>query len=417
MPPEPFEWLVPGWLGEKVAELIGTLPKDLRVKFVPVPETVKSVLPTLKFGDGSLYDQLAWQLGKMIGQTVSPLAFSPDQIPVWLSTHFRVVDETGRTLESGRDLEAIRRKLKVELKRTFDSLPTGTWHRDNVTRWDFPDLPEQVEVKRPGIAVRGYPAVVEQGASAVGLRLMDSPAIAAAATRLGLRRLFLMQIGDQVRQLARGLPNIDRMALHYATIGPGDELKRDMVNLAASRALFGDDDVLVRQRDEFIHRAERAWQRLSEAGREAATAVGESLELLQSLRLRLSSPIAPLLAPNIADLRQQLVDLFPPGFIAKTPWVWLKHYPRYLKAADQRLKKLLNAGATRDTQAMNEARAFWKRYLDRRSSHEARNIDDPALARFRWMIEEFRVSLFAQELKTAHPVSAKRLDQLWAEIK
>ncbi|HEX8914045.1 MAG TPA: DUF3418 domain-containing protein [Humisphaera sp.] len=417
LPDEPFEWLVPGWLQEKVTELVRTLPKDLRVKFVPVPETAKSVTPTLKFGDGSLYDALAWQLGKIIGQSVNPAAFSPQDLPDWMRMNFRVVDETGRTLENGRDLTEIRRKLKVELKATFASLPTGPWHRDGVTRWDFPDLPERVEVKRPGITVRGYPAVVEQPNGSVALRLLDTERAANEATRLGLRRLFLAQLGDQVKNLTRYLPDADRMCLNYKTLGPGDELRRDIVNLSADRALFGDDDVLVRRRDEFVARAERAWQRLSEASREVSAVVGESLELYQALLRKLAAPVPPLLVPNQADIKQHLANLMPPGFVRKTPWLWLKHFPRYLKAIDLRLKKLTNAGATRDTAGMTEVRPLWKRYVDRRSLHEHQGVDDPKLEQYRWMIEELRVSLFAQELKTAVPVSVKRLEQVWAEVK
>lgn len=418
LPPEPFEWLVPGHLLEKVTELIRTLPKELRVQFVPVPDTARSAAPVLKFGDGSLTAALAWQLGKMAGHPVPPSAFAPDQLPDWLRMNFRVVDEAGRTLEAGRDLTEIRRKLKVELKQTFEALPTSEWHRDGITRWDFPDLPEVVEVRRPGMVVRGYPAVVDQGPKGVALRLLDSAKQAADANRAGLRRLFLLQLGaDRVKHLQRHLPGIDQMCLQYATIGACDDLKRDVLTVAADRALFGDEQLLIRRRDDFVVRAERAWQRLSESAKEVCGAVAETLELYQSLAQRLSRPVPPLVAPNVADVRQHLADLLPRGFVAATPWAWLRHFPRYLRAADLRLKKLLNAGATRDTQAMNEVRPIWRRYVDRRSLHEFQGVEDPALDQYRWMVEELRVSLFAQELKTSAPVSVKRLEQLFAEVR
>lgn len=417
LPQEPFDWLVPGYLSEKVTELIRTLPKDVRVQFVPVPETVKTVLPMLKFGDGSLHQQLAWQLGKIAGQTISPAAFCADYLPDYLRMNFRVVDEVGKTLAVGRDLEAIRRKLRVELKQTFEELPTSQWHRDGIVRWDFDDLPEVVEIKRPGLVVRGYPAIVDKGAG-VSLRLLDSPRLAAEATLAGLRRLFLLQLGsDRVKHLQRHLPGIDQMCLRYATMGPCDELKRDLLVVTADRALYGDDQVTIRHRDDFVGRAEGAWQRLSASSREVSDVVGQTLDLYQSLAQRLSQRVPPLLAANVADIRQHLSDLLPRGFVSSTPWNWLKHFPRYLKAIELRLTKLMNAGATRDTQAMNQVRPLWKKYVDRQELHELQGIEDAILAQYRWMIEELRVSLFAQELKTAHPVSVKRLEQLFADVK
>jgi len=424
LPQEPFEWLVPGYLPEKVTELIRTLPKDVRVQFVPVPEPARPVLPMLQFGDGSLHEQLAWQLGKIAGQKVSPAGFYADYLPEHLRMNFRIVDEAGRTLTIGRDLEAIRRKLRVELKQTFEELPTSQWHRDGITRWDFDDLPEMVEVKRPGLVVKGYPAIVDKGttpaspAGSVSLRLLDSPQLAAEATRAGLRRLFLLQLGgDRVKYLQRHLPGIEQMCLQYATIGSCDELRRDLLAVTVDRALYRDDVVAIRRRDEFVGRAEQAWQRLSEASREVCDVVGQALGTYQSLARQLSQPVLPLLAPNLADIRQHLADLLPRGFVSATPWPWLRHFPRYLKGIEMRLKKLQTAGPARDTQAMNEIRPLWKKYVDRRELHEFQGVEDPALAQFRWMVEELRVSLFAQELKTALPVSIKRLEQAFAEVR
>jgi ATP-dependent helicase HrpA len=330
--------------------------------------------------------------------------------------NFRIVDEVGKTLEAGRNLEVIRRKLRVELKETFENLAAGEWHRDGLTRWDFADLPETVELRRPGMTVRGFPAVVDAG-KAVNLRLLDTAEHAAETTRAGLRRLFLLQIAEQAKYLERHLPGIERMCLVYATIGPCDELKRDLVAVAADRALFGDDAGMIRRRDEFVARAERAWQRISKAAQEVCAVAGETLELYQSLLRRLGEPFPPLVSANAADEQQHLADLLPRGFVAATPWNWLKHFPRFLRASELRLKKLLNAGATRDRQMMEQVRPLWKQYVDRRELHEFQGVEDPALERYRWMLEELRVSLFAQELKTSQPVSAKRMEQLFAEVR
>lgn len=417
VPQEPFDWLAPGYLAEKITELVRTMPKDLRVLFVPVPDTVKAVLPMMKFGDGALHEQLAWNLGKHAGKAIPAESFCEDYLPDYLRMNFRVVDEVGKTLAVGRDLEAIRRKLRVELKQTFEELPTSQWHRDGITRWDFDDLPEKVEVKRPGLVVRGFPAIVDKGAG-VALRLLDNADLAAKATLAGLRRLFLLQLGgDRVKHLQRYLPGIDAMCLRYAVIGSGDELRRDLLALSADRALFGDDAVVIRRRDDFVSRAETAWQRLSEASREVCDVVGQTLELHQSLQRRLGQVAAPLLAANVADIRRHLEALLSRGFVATTPWAWLKHFPRFLKAADLRLTKLQSAGLTRDTQAMSQVSPLWKKYVDRRELHEFQGVEDANLSTYRWLIEELRVSLFAQELKTSQPVSVKRLEQLFADVR
>jgi ATP-dependent helicase HrpA len=416
LPAEPFEWLVPGYLLEKVTELIRTLPKDLRVQFVPVPETARNVAGLLRFGEGSLHEQLAWELGKMIGQTVPAASFNAEYLPNWLRMNFRVIDEAGRALESGRDLEAIRRKLRVELKSVLQTLPTSEWHRDNITRWDFPDLPETVELKRPGMTVRAFPAIVEQG-NGVSLRLLDTVAAAAEATRVGLRRLFLLQIGEQVKYLQRNLPGIDQMCLQYKTLGSCDELRRDIIAVAADRALFGDDPGLIRRRDDFISRAEQAWHRISTSAEEISAIVGEVLDLRQSLLRKLDQPMVPVVAANAADIREQLTELLPGGFVAKTPYAWLRQIPRFLKGAELRLKKLLNAGVSRDTQMMEQVRPLWKKYVARRELHRHQQLEDPALAQYRWALEELRVSLFAQELRTSMPISVKRVEQLFAEVR
>jgi ATP-dependent helicase HrpA len=416
---EPFEWLVPGWLEEKAVALIKSLPRELRVALVPVPDTVRAVLPLLKFGEGSLPGQLAWHIGRVSGVQIPPTAWDLNALPDWLRLNFRIVDEAGKTLEAGRDLDEIRRKLRVEVKQTFENLPTGEWHRDNLTRWDFGDLPEQVEVKRPGITLKGYPALVDTG-TAVNLRLLDTAEAAAVAMRAGVRRLFMLQVGQQMKYLARNLPGVDRMCLFYATLGPCEDLKRDLVNLTVDRAMYDDappDAPPIRTQEAFAALAEAGWRRLSAAALEICDLVGQVLALHHDLTRQLSAPVPPMLSAAVADMREQLAHLVYRGFVAATPFPWLRQYPRFLKAIEQRRRKLVNAGAARDAQAMMDVRPLWEQYLKRAEWQRLQGISDPALRQYRWMLEELRVSLFAQELKTSVPVSVKRLQGLWAEVK
>jgi ATP-dependent helicase HrpA len=417
-----LEWLVPGYLEEKIVALLKTLPKELRVQFVPAPDTATAVARLLAFGHGPLLHALAWQLGRMTGVNVPEGAWQPEQVPDWLRMNFRVVDEAGKTLAAGRDLDELRRRLKVEVRQTFEELPAGEWRRDDLTRWDFGDLPEEVEICRPGITVKGYPALVDRGeGKGVSLRLLESPDAAATAMRGGLRRLFMLQLGQEIKYLARNLPGIEAMCLHYAPVGPCDELRRDLLGVITDRAIFDNEDPakarLIRTRDEFAARAESGWRRLSAAAQEVCGLVGHALETRHALAQQLSGTFPPLLEASVRDMREQLAHLTPRGFVASTPYPWLRQLPRFLKGIEVRLKKLLNAGAARDAQGLMEIRPPWEAYLRRAELQRDRGTEDAALTQYRWLLEELRVSLFAQELKTSVPVSTKRIAAVWAEVK
>jgi ATP-dependent helicase HrpA len=206
------------------------------------------------------------------------------------------------------------------------------------------------------------------------------------------------------------------MWLNYATLGTCDELKRDIVTAAVDRALF-EDGVLVRTRDEFVERAETGWRRLSAAANELADVAGEILALYQDVSLSLSKPYPPLMAGAIEDLREQLAHLVPKDFVLSTPGPWIPHVARFLRAMQVRLKKLTNAGLARDNQGLQVAHPLWLRYRERAALHAKFGVHDSELVEFRWMLEELRVSLFAQELKTSIPISVQRLEKQWSKVR
>jgi len=417
--PEPFEWVVPGFLPEKLVALIRSMPKPLRVQFIPAPEVAQAVAPGLAFGQGSLLEALALALGKRAGTQLARTVFDANTLPDHLRMNFRVVDTTGKTVAAGRDLEEIRRKLGLKARESFAAMPPGEFHRDRVTRWDFGDLPEHVELKRGGMTLLGYPTLVDEGAS-VALRVLDSPAAARAAMRGGLRRLFMIQVGEELKYLSRKLPGLEQMCLHYALLGRCDELKKDLLTAIADAALLdgADDDAAakVRTRDAFAKQAEAGWRRLTTAGAEMTATAAETLALFHDVSGRLSQDFPPMLLPTARDLRDQLARLVPPRFLVRTPAAWLRHLPRYLRGMQIRLQKLFNAGLARDAAAATDLAPLWKQYVEREQQHRARGLHDPALEQFRWMLEELRVSLFAQELKTAVPVSVKRLEAMWEQV-
>src|SRR5687768_17529188 len=234
--------------------------------------------------------------------------------------------------------------------------------------------------------------------------------------RTALRKRFMLQLGEPNRHLQRMLPNVSTMCLNYATLGTCDELKRDIVTAAVDRALF-EDGVLVRTRDEFVDRAETGWRRLSTAANELAGIAGEILALYQDVSLVLSKNYPPLMGGAIDDMREQLAHLVPKDFILSTPRAWLPHVARFLRAMQVRLKKLTNAGLARDNQGLQVVKPLWLRYRERAALHRKFHVHDAELAEFRWMLEELRVSLFAQELKTSIPVSVQRLEKQWSKVR
>jgi ATP-dependent helicase HrpA len=286
---------------------------------------------------------------------------------------------------------------------------------DGMTSWDFGDLPDRVEIKRHGMTLYGYPAIVDQG-DKVGLRLLDSPAAAEKEMRVGLKRLFMLQLKREFLQLSRSIPDIQQMCLWWSTRGNCDALKEDLLNAVADRAFFGEKRV-IRTREAFIELANSGWRHLSEAQKEIAAIVHQTLANLHEVDKQLSGKLPPTWHNAAVDIRAQLSNLIYPGFISQTPPQWLKHLPRFVAGTKVRLQKLANAGLARDETSTKTLGELWKQYNERLEKHQKAHIVDPALEQYRWMLEELRVSLFAQELKTSVPVSLQRLEKLWEEVR
>ncbi len=420
VPAERFEWLVPGLLREKVIALMKSMPKALRVRFVPVPEHADRAIAALRLSAPSLLNELAYALGKMIGEPMDRNAFAPQDIDPYLRTNFRIVDDNGEEVLVSRDLDAIRRRLGIEARKTFQHQPPSEFHRDSVTSWDFGDLPDRVEVRKNAMTLQGYPAIVDAAGKSVSLRLFDAPELARQETRRGVRRLLMLQLREEVKWLSRKLPGFEQMQMNYATVGSADDLKADLVEAIIDRALFsggGHAAPDVRTRQQFLDRAQLAWKRMNVAANEIGGLVSQILEKYQALNFELSKVAPPALIGSYQDMRRHLAGLVYNGFITQTSPAWLEQYPRFLTAIEIRLRKLLNAGLNRDQSAMAEIAPLLRQYQDRRDANARDQVADPELETYGWMLEELRVQSFAQELKTSIPVSIKRLEAQWAKVR
>jgi ATP-dependent helicase HrpA len=371
-------------------------------------------------------------------------------------------------LAAGRDLAGIRAQLGLQAAEVFSQLDDPNWSRDGLTDWDFDRLPAEVELTRGRLSVRAYPALLDCGES-VSLRLVDAPQRAEQETHFGLRRLCVLAAGRELKSQIAWLPDLAKIETCAATI-PDFELRRQLVDLLAERAMLADQPV-PRTKDEFAQLLAAGRARIAWAVQDLTTLVGPvfegyhqaslALEQLCStaggsnapvLHLGTSSdtgnrkkggraafvplfstaasrgnkltaaaaraqvpPSAPRWQYAIDDIRGQIARLVEPQTFARTPWDWLRRYSQYFRAICSRLENL-PGNVPRDLENFEAFQSRWLPYQERAERHRSQGIVDLELIQFRWMLEEYRVSLFAQKLGTAIPVSPKRLDQQWSKV-
>ncbi len=421
---ERCDWLVPGMLREKIAASIKALPKQWRTHFVPVPQYVDVVAANIAFGVGVLTDAIARELDRSTGVRVPRSACRADAIAHHLRMNFRIIDANGETLAVGRDLDVLRARVAAtasDVHAASHAAPCDArFQRSGLTHWEFDDLPAMLAVPRAGIDVVLHSAIVDEG-STVGTQLLTCPDSARAAHRTGLRRLFVIAVGEELAMHVEYLPGIDQMLLHHAplaAVNADADLKRDLIDLIADR-VFLRDDPDIRTGEAFRQRLDAGWDQLWNTASAVADLVARILAACHDVHIRLEGASEnAFLAPAVEDIRKQLGELLPARFLVNTPWRWLAELPRFLNAIVIRLQKLTNAGLERDRIAMHTIHPQWSRFVGRRARMQAigEHILPPALDEYRWLIEELRVSLFAQELRTSVPVSSARLDKAWAAI-
>ena len=413
-----YEWLVPGLIREKVAQYFKALPKHLRRHLVPVPQHVTAFLTecegrvTRNEERESLTRALARYVQRVVGEGVDSEIWDRAELPPHLRMNFRVVDDAGRELAVGRDLAALKLQLGDAAQLTFSGAGAGI-ERGGIRAWDFGELPAQIDFSRGGRRLTGYPALADEGES-VAIRLFDTRAAADAAMRAGVRRLLRVVLKEQMRQLEKSLPGFAQAALLVRGLAPADDWKEDLLTAIADRAFIGDDE-LPRGADAFEGLKQRARTRLP-AVREAACRLFAAIaEAYQGAQQKLEAMARSFPQPA-ADVRAQLARLVFKGFLSATPWDRLHDLPRYLNAARARLDKYAHDPERDHRHAANIAE-LWRRYEARAAKLRRAGTADARLEDFRWRIEELRVSLYAQELKTPYPVSFKRLDKLWSQIR
>ena len=415
-------WLVPGLLREKVIALIRGLPKAIRKSLVPVPDVADACIAHLTPSDTPLTRALAEQLKRLKAVYVPEDAWNEEGLPDYLRMNIRVVDERGKRIGEGKDLVRLRREFGGRGDQAYHKFSGVSLEREGLRDWDFGSLPETVELDRGGIRLQGFPALVDEGES-VALRILDARANAEPVNRRGLRRLIMLRLSREVRYLRRNLPGLDQMKLQYAAVAgpPADltpvadgDLEGDLVALIIDMT-FLEGRSRIGDGEEFNRRLEAHRGEMMSRALEVLPLIREVMGLHHEVRKRLRKATQVNWLASVNDIGEQLGRLVFRGFILHTPWDKLTQFPRYLRAIGLRIDKLETALA-RDRQRMQEMSGPYQMWRQRDESLRASARRDPRVDEMRWMLEELRVSLFAQELGTAYPVSVKRMERRWREL-
>ena len=434
------EWLVPGMLKDKIQALLKSLPQKPRSRFVPLPDSAARLANELcapeLFGAGGLTEVLLKKVRDETSLDVKRNDFKLDMLSAHFFMNFKVVDEHGRQLGMGRNLGALKAELGAQARGAFQALaqlrPVITGHviaseakqtpviaseakqtpaiasNAKQTTWSFGELPELMEINKGGQTLVGFPALVDMG-DAVCIEVFDEPDVAAAKNRKGLARLFALQIKDALKYLEKNIPDLQKMSVAFMSLGTAEELKQQILDVALDRAFLVEP--LPNDEASFKCRVDEGRGRLTLIANEVARlAGGVLLEFAAASRKIKDSKSAP---DATADCAQQLQRLLPKNFLVATPWPQLQHCSRYLRAITLRLDKY-RADPARDAQRLAELKPleqkYWRLVADRKGQTDARMLE------FRWLLEELRVSFFAQELRTPQPVSMKRLEKAWAQL-
>ncbi len=407
----PFDWLVPGMLEEKCVAMIKTLPKNLRKHFVPVPETVKRCLEIEPDFKGSIEEWLGTRLRKLTGEAIPLNAWVMDSLTPHLQMNYRIVDEHGKLLDYGRDLRRLQQQYTVQAVDSFEQHAADELNYSGCIQWAFDDLPESHTFIQRGQTFTGFPALVDEG-DAVGVRLFDTRAKAEQEHTPGLLRLLQLRLRKECTYIQKNNLSSASAELNYSRLpqhpmlpkAQASSYKDDLLTLILHAVFIGGKTI--RTEHAFEQSVKDNKPRLQTLANEASTIALDIMSAYQTLQkdLQRFNPKDPL----ANDIREQLNLLIYNGFIKVTPYDSFKAIPRYLKAMQYRLDKLDNSSQKAQEIARYAIR-FWKDIEKQAKKHNVIPEQDP----FRWMLEELRVSLYAQQLKTAYPVSAKRLDKAW----
>lgn len=415
LPPERLEWLVPGMIEAKCIALVRSLPKALRKNFVPVPDFVKAALQRMTFAEGSLPQALGRELLRMTGARVTDEAWAEaaQQVESHLKMNLEIVDGDGKFLGEGRDLTELTARF-AQASQAALAVPQTAKSQQPVEAKVFAPVAEKTQQKIAGLSMTVYPALVEEG-NTVKEGRFSTPAEAEYQHRRALQRLLMQQLAEPAKFLRSKLPGQTELGLLYRELGRVESLVEDILLASLDSCILEGEATLPRDGAGLASLAERKRGALTEHAEKLAKLTLDILKLWHGLQKRFKGKIDLAQAVALNDIKQQLSHLVYPGFVRETPAQWLKELPRYLKAIEMRLEKLPGQ-VQKDRVWSAELAGLWAQYQARAAKHAQEGKRDPQLELYRWWLEEYRVSLFGQQLGTKVPISDKRLSKQWSLV-
>ncbi len=457
--PEQLAWGVPGTLPEIVQALVKSLPKPLRAALeakAPLPDLAAACAEVLQFGEGALPEAISEAIEILYAVTIDPAAWSIKSLPAHMRMRIRVIDDAGEELAADRDLPALHKRFEARVKKARAARERTAFEQSGLTTWSFGVLPEVIDIERDGAPAQAYPSLIDHKTS-VSLTLAPTAHEARLSTHAGLRRLYALACAEEVGYYLAALPTWSEMVRQFSQLGTEADLKDQLTCIIADRT-FIEAQSPVRTSAEFQDRKASAWGRLSAVSREVGDTVARILEPRARVAHRLSGGTPRLWAASVADLREQAAYLMPRDFLLHVPSDRLRHYPRYAQAMRERLFALREDGSQVETTALARFEPHWKRFtawvaVAMSAQRDALEVQGeapapaatrnskaplpparraaptvnlgagewaimpgnlpPPIERYRWALEELRLTLLAPALVSGEPVTPAHLEQLW----
>ena len=401
-----FDWQIPGLREELVIALIKSLPKSYRRNFVPAPNYAQAFLSRAVPLEKPLLDTLIYELRRMTGVTVEAEHWNWEQIPSHLKMTFRVVDENGKKIAESMNLDELKFNLKDRVQESISAVADDGIEQSGLHIWSFADLPQCYEQKQRGFSVKAFPAIVDEK-DAVGIKLFETEFEQAVAMQQGLRRLLLLNVPSPIKYLHEKLPNKAKLGLYFTPFGRVLDLIDDCIACAVDK-LIADFGGFVWDEAGFEKLRDFVRENLNEVTVDIAQKVEQILSLNHALNQRLKGKMDFTMAFAFSDIKAQLSGLIYPGFVQKSGYDRLPDLQRYLQAVDKRIDKLAQ-DVNRDRAAMLRVEQVQQAYQQLLAKLPKSKPISDEVAEIRYMIEELRVSLFAQQLGTKYQVSDKRI--------